>query len=127
MEYQNVICKIRPNETGLTNILGIKYEIFNVGGVQYGDNNGNGLFYSFDNYPVECALNKKEKISLKSIKISPEISLLELKILDQNDNMSDSIDLYENQYYNFNFMLENIGNYPINNLLISYQTILSYQ
>ncbi len=46
---QGVYCKIRPLEVGLTNILGVKYEIFNTVGVQFADANGNGLYYAYNN------------------------------------------------------------------------------
>lgn len=44
-----VYCKIRPNEIGETNIIGVKYEIYNTIGVQFVDDNGNGIYFNYNN------------------------------------------------------------------------------
>ena len=72
--YQSIICKVKPLEVGLTDIIGIRYEVSNMGGVQYVDSNGNGLLFnleSFGNY-------KSHKVSLKNIQIYPEIPVIKV-------------------------------------------------
>lgn len=54
-----MICKVKINKEGQTHLKGIKYEIFNTGSIQFVDYNGNGLFYSFNNYAQEVLLNMK--------------------------------------------------------------------
>ena len=64
----------------------MKYEIENTVGVQYVDENGNGLFYHFDNYSndsLSISTNKKELITLRNIKIYPDIPIICLKILNE--------------------------------------------
>jgi hypothetical protein len=113
------VCKIKPIECGLTNITGIKYEVFSVGGVQFIDKNGNGLFYNYCNISKELFSNKKDKISLKNIKVNPEIPILDIKFCDSSKSVFDTLELYENQYYEFDFELENIGNYNINEIIVN--------
>lgn len=72
--YQSITCKLKPLEIGLTDIIGIRYEISSIGGVQYVDNNGNGLFYNLDHF----GFNKQQKIIMKSIPIYPEIPLIKV-------------------------------------------------
>jgi hypothetical protein len=96
--------------------MGVKYEVFNMGGIQFVDQNGNGLFYNYCNYPKELSSRKKERISLKNIKINPEIPILDIKLRDSSISIFDIIELYENQYYEFGFELENIGSYNINEI-----------
>ncbi len=112
--YNTVICKIKPDAVGLTSILGIKYEVFNLGGVQYVDKNGNGLFFNHTNY--EQISTKKEKINMNNIKISPEIPILELKVLNSED---ENLLIYENQYYNFEMLFLNIGKYSVNEITMN--------
>ena len=73
--YQSIVCKIKPLEVGLADIVGIRYEIASMGGVQYVDNSGNGLMYnleSFGNY-------KAQKIQMKNIQIYPEIPMIRVE------------------------------------------------
>lgn len=115
-----IVCKIRPSIPGILNITGVKYEIGNTISIQYADYNGNGLYSNFENLSkdsLSLMTKKKELISLSNIKIFPEIPLLDFKILDDSSKVMDrSFELYEFQYYTFSFLLENIGNYPINEL-----------
>ena len=113
--YQNVICKIKPIENEITSIIGIKYEVFNVRSVQYVDKNGNGFFYNYENICRDYSLNKKEKILLSNIKIYDEIPLLEAKLIGVS-NIDEHLELFENQYYKFSFLLENIGNTDIHEM-----------
>jgi len=48
--FQTVLCNIKILEPGILNIVGIKYEVLGVGGVQFADKNGNGLFYNYENF-----------------------------------------------------------------------------
>jgi hypothetical protein len=82
--------------------------------VQYVDNNGNGLLYNYTNY--EIISTKKEKTNMRNIKISPEIPLLELKILNVSD---EDLSIYENQYYNFEMLFLNIGEYIVNEITMN--------
>lgn len=107
----------------MCNITGIKYEVFNTGSVQFVDWNGNGLFFGYDNYNKESSfalMNKREKISLRNIKIFPEIPQLEIKILDSSAKIiNGSLDLFDYQYYNFCFLLENAGEHPIHEINVN--------
>jgi len=51
---------------GLTNLIGVKYEIFNAVGVQYVNYNGNGIFYSYNNLYKDVTNFYKVKLKLKS-------------------------------------------------------------
>jgi hypothetical protein len=108
---------------GLSNIMGIKYEIFNTGAVQFVDWNGNGLFFNWDNYskdPLSLSSNKKEKINLRNIKIFPEIPQLDIKVLDSSSQIINGcLDLFDYQFYDFSFLLQNTGEHPINEININ--------
>ena len=113
------ICNIKINETGILDILGIQYEIENSISVQYCDDNGNGLFYQFDNvlYDPLSPILKKEKAYLNNILVYPEIELLNYQILDNSFHIiNGGVVLYEYQYYVFSFLLENVGKFNINEL-----------
>ena len=117
-----IVSKVHPNMEGKTNIIGVKYEIINTVGVQYVDDNGNGLFYNYENKYVDPTKayinnlgNKKQLISLSNITIYPEIPKLTFKLLD--DELSDkNLTLFDNQLYYFRFQFENIGVYDIDKL-----------
>lgn len=115
-----IICKIHPQEDGITDIIGVQYEIVNSIAQQYVDDNGNGLYYNFENISddsLNVMNNTKEAISLTNIKVYPEIPLLDIKILDNSFTIIGGvIELYEFQYYTFSFSLENTGAYDINEL-----------
>ena len=72
--YQSIICKVKPLEVGLTDIIGIRYEVSNMGGVQYVDDNGNGLLYNLDTF----GKFKSQKILMKNIQIYPEIPIIKV-------------------------------------------------
>lgn len=72
--YQSIICKIKPLEVGLTDILGIRYEIASMGGVQYVDSAGNGLLFNLDSFGTY----KTQKIKMKNIQIYPEIPMVKV-------------------------------------------------
>ena len=42
-----IATKVRPTSEGVTTIIGVKYEMTNTVGIQYIDDNGNGLFYNY--------------------------------------------------------------------------------
>ena len=118
-ENISIIAKIKANNiSGITNIIGIKYEIINSIGIQFVDNNGNGLFSNYENYNEDNNNNiEKEKISLKNIMIYPEIAELTFKILDKSfDIINQDLILYDYQYYTFSFLLENKGKFQIDKL-----------
>ena len=73
--YQSVICKVKPLEVCLTYIIGISYEVSNLGAVQYVDINGNGLLYNLEKF----GSNKGQKIKMKNIQIYPEIPMIKVK------------------------------------------------
>lgn len=54
---------------------------------------------------------------MNNIKIYPEISILDLKILN-NYNYFEELNLYDNQYYNFEFLLLNSSNFKVKEILI---------
>ena len=113
-----IISKIKPNISGITNIIGIQYEIINNVAIQYIDNNGNGLFYQFENYVDESYMKEeKEKVNLNNIMIYPEIAELSYKVLDKSfDIINSNLLLYDYQYYTFSFLLENKGKYQIDKI-----------
>ena len=114
-----IISKIKPTKEGITNIIGIEYEIVNTIGIQYCDNNGNGLFFHYENISTDSLAllsGKKELINLHNIKIYPEIPLLNYEILDKNDVLGKTIELFDSQFYNFSFKLENKGKYEIDEI-----------
>jgi len=117
-----IATKIRPNEEGTTNIIGVKYEMINTIGIQYIDDNGNGLFYNYENKYIDLAKNflnaittKQQLISLSNIKIYPEIPKLNYKLLG-NEFLEEKLSLFDNQLYTFQFKLTNIGIYDIDKL-----------
>ena len=117
-----IATKIRPNEEGTTTIIGVKYEMMNTIGIQYIDDNGNGLFYNYENKYIDLAKNfmnamtsKQQLISLSNIKIYPEIPKLNYKLLG-NEFIGDKLTLFDNQLYTFQFKLSNIGIYDVDKL-----------
>ena len=113
-----ILCKIYPDQHGITNVIGVQYEIVNCISQQYADNNGNGLYFNFENISedsLNLINNNTELISLSNIKIYPEIPLLDIKIKD-NNIIGNAIELYDNQMYSFSFILTNIGKYDINEI-----------
>jgi hypothetical protein len=113
-----IIAKIKPNISGITNIIGIQYEIINSVAIQYVDNNGNGLFYQYENYIDESYIgDEKEKVNLNNIMIYPEIAELSYKVLDNSfDIINSNLLLYDYQYYTFSFLLKNKGKYQIDKI-----------
>jgi len=113
-----IIAKIKPNISGMTNIIGIQYEIINSVAIQYVDNNGNGLFYQYENYIDESYIgDEKEKVNLNNIMIYPEIAELSYKVLDNSfDIINSNLLLYDYQYYTFSFLLKNKGKYQIDKI-----------
>ncbi|MCQ2816243.1 MAG: hypothetical protein MJ252_03150 [archaeon] len=119
----NVLIQVVPIKHGVFDIIGITYDLMNIHTKQYVDSNGNGLFYQFENLfgdtgEIKSAGKKKKYVSLKQIQIYPEIPLIHLKNLDKSqiNNIDDSITLYEFEHYNFKFLVENIGTYPIDSI-----------
>ena len=117
-----IATKIRPNEEGTTTIIGVKYEMINTIGIQYCDDNGNGLFYNYENKYIDLAKNflnaittKQQLISLSNIKIYPEIPKLNYKLLG-NEFLEDKLSLFDNQLHAFQFKLTNVGIYDVDKL-----------
>ena len=117
-----IATKIRPNEEGTTTIIGVKYEMINTIGIQYIDDNGNGLFFNYENKYIDLAKNflnavttKQQLISLSNIKIYPEIPKLNYKLLG-NEFLEEKLNLFDNQLYNFQFKLTNVGIYDVDKL-----------
>ena len=117
-----IATKIRPNEEGTTTIIGVKYEMINTIGIQYIDDNGNGLFFNYENKYIDLAKNflnaittKQQLISLSNIKIYPEIPKLHYKLLG-NEFLEEKLSLFDNQLHTFQFKLTNIGIYDVNKL-----------
>ena len=117
-----IFSKIHPDTEGTTTIIGIKYEIINTVGIQYVDDNGNGLFYNYENIyfdPTKGFVTtlgaKQQLISLSNIKIYPEIPKLTFKLLD-DEFMDRNLNLFDNQLYNFRFKFDNIGRYDVDKL-----------
>ena len=118
-----ITTKIHPNKEGITSIIGVKYEMINTVGIQYIDDNGNGLFYNYENkyidptkaYLNQLGSNKLQLISLSNITIYPEIPKLSYKLLG-DEFMDGKLSLFDNQLYTFKFQLKNIGIYDIDQL-----------
>ena len=117
-----IATKIRPTEEGTTTIIGVKYEMINTIGIQYIDDNGNGLFYNYENKYIDLAKNfmnalttKQQLISLSDIKIYPEIPKLNYKLLG-SEFLEEKLSLFDNQLYTFKFKLTNIGIYDVDKL-----------
>ena len=117
-----IATKIRPNEEGTTNIIGVKYEMINTIGIQYIDDNGNGLFFNYENKYIDLAKNflnaistKQQLISLSNIKIYPEIPKLNYKLIG-NEFLDEKLSLFDNQLHTFQFKLTNIGIYDVDKL-----------
>ena len=118
-----ITTKIHPNKEGITTIIGVKYEMINTVGIQYIDDNGNGLFYNYENKYIDPAkhymnlmVDKLQLISLSNIKIYPEIPKLNYKLLG-NEFINGKIALFDNQLYTFKFKLINIGIYDVDQLI----------
>ena len=117
-----IATKIRPNEEGTTTIIGVKYEMINTIGIQYVDDNGNGLFFNYENKYIDLAktfLNaaaiKQQLITLSNIKIYPEIPKLNYKLIG-NEFLGEKLNLFDNQLYSFQFKLTNVGIYDVDKL-----------
>ena len=117
-----IATKIRPNEEGTTTIIGVKYEMINTIGIQYIDDNGNGLFFNYENKYIDLAKNflnavavKQQLISLSNIKIYPEIPKLNCKLIG-NEFSEEKLNLFDNQLYSFQFKLTNVGIYDVDKL-----------
>ena len=117
-----IATKIKLKKEGLTTIIGVKYEMINTVGIQYIDDNGNGLFYNYENRyidPAKSFMNlmgaKLQLISLSNIKIYPEIPKLNYKLLG-NEFLDGKMILFDNQLYTFKFKLENIGIYDVDQI-----------
>ena len=119
-----IATKIHPNKEGITTIIGVKYEMINTVGIQYIDDNGNGLFYNYENKyidPAKSYMNllgtKLQLISLSNIKIYPEIPKLNYQLID-NEFIDGKMSLFDNQLYSFKFKLTNTGIYDVDQLTI---------
>ena len=117
-----IATKIHPQKEGITSIVGVKYEMINTVGIQYIDDNGNGLFYNYENKYIDPAKSymtlmgaKLQLISLSNIKIYPEIPKLNFQLMD-NELIDGKMNLFDNQLYTFKFKLTNIGIYDVDRI-----------
>ena len=117
-----IATKIHPQKEGITSIVGVKYEMINTVGIQYIDDNGNGLFYNYENKYIDPAKAymalmgaKLQLISLSNIQIYPEIPKLNFQLMD-NELIDGKMNLFDNQLYTFKFKLTNIGIYDVDNI-----------
>ena len=107
------------------NIDGIEYEMNSIKTTQYVDCNGNGLFYgNVNEYNNPLTLKKasssslrkkKTLLSLHNIKIYPEIPLINVNLVDNDEIMfnRNCIVLYEHQLCELVFDVTNIGRYNV--------------
>ena len=113
--------KILMKDEVFFDIVGIKYDIFNITTEQYVTQNGNGLYFSIENilkdnyYSTIITGKKKVYVNLNNIQIYKEIPTLDI-ININNINENDEINLYEYQEYIFPFTFKNNGNYEINEI-----------
>ena len=107
------------------NIDGIEYEMNSIKTTQYVDCNGNGLFYgNVNEYNNPLTLKKasssslrkkKTLLSLHNIKVYPEIPLINVNLVDNDEIMFNRscIVLYEHQLCELVFDVTNIGRYNV--------------
>ena len=113
--------KILMQDELILDIVGIKYDIFNVTTEQYVNPDGNGLYFSCENilkddyYSTIITGKKKLYVNLNDIQIYKEMPRLDIiKVNNIYDN--DTLNLYEYQEFLFNFELKNNGNYNIDEI-----------
>ena len=113
--------KILIQDELVFDIIGIKYDIFNITTEQYINPDGNGLYFSCENilkddyYSTIITGKKKLYINLNDIQIYKEIPRLDI-IRVKNISDNDILNLYEYQEFLFNFELKNNGNYLIDEI-----------
>ena len=121
----NVNLQFKLLNEGEFNIDGIEYEINAIKTTQYVDCNGNGLFYGNVNeynnpLTIKKAHSRKKKtlLNLHDIKIYPEIPLVNVHFVDNNEimlaNNGNCIVLYDHQLCELVFDVMNIGKYDVN-------------
>ena len=117
----SVSSKILMKDELIFDIVGIKYDVFNITTEQYISPDGNGLYFSCENilkddyYSTIISGKKKLYVNLNSIQIYQEIPRLEIINMDTMFNNS-ILYLYEYQEYLFNFKFRNNGIYDINEI-----------
>ena len=117
----SVSSKILMKDELVFDIVGIKYDVFNITTEQYISPDGNGLYFSCENilkddyYSTIISGKKKLYVNLNSIQIYQEIPRLEIINMDTMFNNS-ILYLYEYQEYLFNFKFRNNGIYDINEI-----------
>ena len=117
----SVSSKILMKDEIIFDIVGIKYDVFNITTEQYISPDGNGLYFSCENilkddyYSTIISGKKKLYVNLNSIQIYQEIPRLEIINMDTMFNNS-ILYLYEYQEYLFNFKFRNNGIYDINEI-----------
>ena len=117
----SVSSKILMKDELIFDIVGIKYDVFNITTEQYISPDGNGLYFSCENilkddyYSTIISGKKKLYVNLNSIQIYQEIPRLEIINMDTMFNNS-ILYLYEYQEYLFDFKFRNNGIYDINEI-----------
>ena len=117
----SVSSKILMKDELVFDIVGIKYDVFNITTEQYISPDGNGLYFSCENilkddyYSTIISGKKKLYVNLNSIQIYQEIPRLEIINMDTMFNNS-ILYLYEYQEYLFDFKFRNNGIYDINEI-----------
>ena len=114
--------KILMQDELIVDIIGIKYDIFNITTEQYVNPDGNGLYFCCENilkddyYSTIITGKKKLYVNLNDIQIYKEIPQIDIiKVNNIYENV-DVLNLYEYQEFLFNFTFKNNGNYVVNEI-----------
>ena len=90
------------------NIIGIEYIFEGIKIRQYIKNDGNGIYYRYNNQMINLYNSKlKDKINLDNIRIYPEIPQIKLIPINQELSNERPLSLFEFQKFIFNFDIIN--------------------
>ena len=100
--------KLKSLVEDIYNIIGIEYIFEGIKIRQYIKNDGNGIYYRYNNQIVNLYNSKlKDKINLDNIRIYPEIPQIKLIPINQELSNERPLSLFEFQKYIFNFDIIN--------------------
>jgi len=100
--------KFKSLVEGIYNIIGIEYFFEGIKIRQYIKNNGNGIFYRYNNLMPNLFNSKlKDKINLDNIRIYPEITQIKLIPLNTELINNEPLSLFDFQKYIFYFDIIN--------------------